>query len=156
MTATPRQLSDAVQADHDEILASHDAWTRPVERWTLVRTISGWTALAIAITVFATLVLSALTGSLVSWILFLLLFIATPVIVVPAAVLWVVSVITVSHLRARLGEKVYALYGITVDRTVEPAVYSVGNLPVSWLKPELHRTRALLLSSDLGPVAAEQ
>ena len=64
MTATPRQLSDAIQADYDEILAGRPDETAAIARWTLARSIAGWIALGTILGPLALLVLTMMTGSL--------------------------------------------------------------------------------------------
>lgn len=160
MTATPRQLSDAVKADYDEILEGRTEESRTIERWSSVRVISGWISFGVALAVFGTLLTSLVAGSLLGFIVFALLFIGAPLLFVPALIVWAVATTTAASLESKRRARMFALYGVTVDRSVEPHVYSVGTLPVSWLKPELHRTRALLTEgalpevSDTDPAAA--
>lgn len=155
MTATPRELSDAIRADHDEILGARPDETRSLDRWRIVRTISGWTAFGVAITVLGMLVLSLGTGSLIGFILWALLSLGAPLLFIPAAIVWVVAAVTTIRIEAKRRERMFTLYGITVDYTIDPPVYSVGHLPASHLKTELHRTRAIL-TGDVEPVADEK
>lgn len=153
-TITPRHLSDAVMADYDEIVrGDFAAETRAIDRWGVARSVSGWVAAGSLFVAAIILLLSVTTGSLVAWILLLLMFLAGPLLFIPAFVVWLVSAGTASRLEQSLASKMFALYGITIDRAVEPPVYTIGALPVSWLKPELHRTRTLLAAD---PAAEEK
>lgn len=152
MTITPRQLSDAIKADHDEILDGRAEEARAIGRWTLTRTISGWIAAGIAIGVAGIFVMALFTGSGFGLILFAMLVLISPLLFSPALLVWFIAAMNVHRLEARRREMMFTQYGVTVDRTVAPHAYSVSGLPAAWLRPEMHRTRTLLL----GETAAEE
>lgn len=153
-TATPRQLSDAIKADYDEILAGRPEESRAIERWTTVRTIAGWTAASVFIVMLVMLLASVFTGSLLGFLFFAIIFIGAPVLYGPAFILWLVATLNASRLETQRRESIFTLYGITVDRSHEPAVYSINTIPATWLKPELHRTRTLL-AADVLPEGSD-
>lgn len=157
MTATPRQLSDAIQADYDDIVDGHADESRSINRWATVRSTAGWAVVVILVGMFTALLASLAVGSLLGFLAACLTFFGMPFLLIPALIMWAVATATVAQLEAKRRERMFALYGITIDHSVEPPVYSVGTLPVSWLKPEMHRTRALLAgdASDTDHVAAD-
>ena len=100
------------------------------------------------------MVLTILTGSMLVLLLSPGAFFATPFVIVPAAVVWLLATFTAARLEEKRREAMFTQYGITVDRSVTPHIYAV-TVPATWVKPELHRTRALLLADDVDPVTAD-
>lgn len=146
MTATPRQLSDAISADYDEIVAGRPQESQALASWTMTCTIAGWVVLGSIIAQVALLVPAVVTGSMLLLTLFVLTLFASPLLVVPAIVLWLVALVISTRLAEKRREAMFTRYAITVDRTVSPPVFSV-TVPPNWLRPELHCTRALLADS---------
>lgn len=150
MTTTPRQLSDAIQADYEEILESRPEETRRLERWRAARLITGWMMFSYLAVCVTPMVLALTTWSL-AWLSVAILFgFVAPLILVPGITIWTVAAVTMSRLESGQRSHMFTTYGITVDRTVTPAVYSVSGIPVTWLKPELRRTRELLAGLQMN------
>jgi hypothetical protein len=149
--ATPRQLSDAVKADYDRIVAANTTDAASTARWNLTRQIAGW--LVVGPSAFVILLLLGAVGlqSLVLGAMFFVLTPFAPFIVFPAAIVWFIGVLAADSVHKRSREWMFTEYGITVDQSVTPPVYSVSGLPVTWLKPELTETRRLLVEPRPEP-----
>lgn len=154
MTATPRQLSDAIQADYEEVIAARPDETAAIARWTHTRTVAGWITLGTVIGFAFLVLLTMLTASLFAFVLLVFAFIGSPFLVIPGFIMWLVASTHVSRLEAARREAIFTTYGISIDRSVSPHVYSIA-VPATWVKPELHRTRALLLAADEDRVTAD-
>lgn len=147
MTVTPRQLSDAIKADYDEILAGRTEESHGIERWATVRTITACIALGVVTSMLITL-LTAFAEPVLAFFVFVPLFFAATTLLIPAFIVWAAASLTAARLEAQRREVMFTEYGIVVDRTLTPHVYSVANLSRSGLEPELRRTRALLAEDE--------
>lgn len=139
---TPRQLSDAVKADYDRLVALDAAGASTLARWVLTRTISGGILLGVAATLVL-LTLGALSGSALAAVLLVMLLFSGPFLVIPAVSVFAIAVTTVAAKRRGIRDRMFTLYGIDVDESITPAVYRV-NVPDRWLHPQLTETRRVL------------
>ncbi|SDH48239.1 hypothetical protein [Microbacterium sp. 77mftsu3.1] len=141
MTTTPNALSDAVKTDYDELVTPLTA-RQQFERWR-------------AVLLVATLVLVGIViGGVVSTILFtfagptggIVAAIVTgvePLLLVPAFAVCLYALKQTKRYRAQERETMFTLYGISVDASTTPHIYSIG-VPESWVKPALVNTRKAL------------
>lgn len=140
---SPRQLSDAVKADWDRIVAEQPERTRNLERWVLVRNIAGGVAavtfLLTLVVFFAGIVLQAFLAVLAG----IFLAATTVPVVVISGIVWAIALIRVDAIRKLERERMFTLYAIRVDERVNPPVYTV-TVPGGWLHPDLTATRELL------------
>ena len=144
---TPRQLSDAVKADFDRLIAQRTADTAALDRWGITRAVAGWITLGVVATVLFGLLLALSFGPLgVVLLAFLGVFIS-PVLFVPAFIVWAVAQSAVYQIRRRAREALFTEYGISVDRSITPHVYAVST-PDRELHPELVETRKLLFEDN--------
>jgi hypothetical protein len=139
---TRRQLSDAVKADYDRLVALDTAGNAALERWTLTRAISGWLIVGVAATM-TLLVLGSMLGSVVAGVLFVMLLLGGPFMVIPAVVVFLIAAANVTARQRGTRARMFTLYGIEVDESITPAVYRVS-VPATWLHPQLHDTRRAL------------
>lgn len=144
MTASPRELSNAIQADYDEIVEGRVAESARIGQWETAAAVAKYMTFGVIWVMILTPILSLLAGSLLGLVILSMMVFSSPIVLVPTAIVWFVATRTVIDLRAKRREAMFTLYGISVDATVKPEVYSVG-VPAAWLKPQLHRTRAILL-----------
>lgn len=148
MTTDPAaaELSAALKADYDRIVAKDTGHTTAVERWTRVKTGSKWVGIiSLALSVAAILLLLAIwpEGALA------LFFVATPFL--PGACLISLLVFLYAEYalvsrRENMESRMATVYGITIDTSAIPHRFSTA-LPAAEVHPDLAETRAYLAIS---------
>lgn len=140
---TPRQLSDAVKADYERLAAEHAQKHPGAEKWQTARNVSKWIAFISLVVIVTSILFAATTATFGGFLLLVLVFPLVPLVLIPAFIVWVVAMVTIDSHRRRTDEAMFTEYGITVDRSIEPPVYSV-TIPYAWLPMKLVYTRKIL------------
>lgn len=137
-----RDLSDAVKADYDRLMEKQTRELATADRWKMVRDLSAAVLLCYVGVLFVLVLWAALTGSLMAMGVATMLSLKAPEVFIVGGAVLCASVFRAHTLSRQLREKMFTLYGIAVDETITPHVYSAP--PRAFVGPQLESTRAAM------------